>query len=68
MKLIVGSDLSVEGVEGGFEVVDEFVESLFGVGDSVVGHLVIPSLCIGSSSPSAHLVQGGHDFCGVRGV
>ena len=64
----MGGDLSIEWVEGGFKVVDEFVESLFGVGDSVVSHLVIPGFCVGGSSSSAHLVQGSHDLCGVRGV
>ena len=68
VKLVVSGDLSIEGVEGGFKVFNEFVESLFSVGDSIVGHLVIPSFCVGGSSSSAHLVQGGHDFCSVRGV
>ena len=68
MKLIVGSDFSVEWVESGFKVVDELVERLFRVGDIGVSHPVIPGFCIGGSSSSAHLVQGSHDFCGVRGV
>ena len=64
----MSGDFSVEGVEGGFKVVDEFVERLLGVRNSTVGHLVIPSLCIGNSSSSAHLVQGSHDLGSVRGV
>ena len=68
MKLIVSGDLSIEGVESGLKVFDEFVESLFSIGDSVVGHPVIPSFCVGGSSSSAHLVQGSHDFGSVRGV
>ena len=67
-KLIVSSDFSIEGVESGLKVFNKFVESLFSVGDGVVGHPVIPSFCIGGSSSSAHLVQGSHDLCGVRGV
>ena len=67
-KLVVGGDLGVEGVEGGFKVIDELVERLFRVGDVGVGHPVIPGFCVGGSSSSAHLVQGGHDFGGVRGV
>ena len=67
-KLIVSGDLSIEGVKSGLKVFDKFVKSLFGVGDGVVSHSVIPSFCIGGSSSSAHLVQGSHDFCGVRGV
>ena len=68
MKLVVGGDISVEWVEGGFKVVDELVKRLFGVGDVGVGHSVIPGFCVGGSSSSAHLVQGSHDFCGIRGV
>ena len=67
-ELIVSGDLSIEGVESGLKVFDEFVESLFSIGDSVVGHPVIPSFCVGGSSSSAHLVQGSHDLGGVRGV
>ena len=64
----MSGDLSVEGVKGGFKVIDEFVESLFGIRDGVVSHPVIPSFRVGGSSSSTHLVQGSHDLCGVRGV
>ena len=64
----MSGDLGVEGVKGGLEVCDELVKSLFGIGDGVVGHLIIPGLCIGGSSSSAHFVQGGHDLGHVRGV
>ena len=67
-ELVVSGDLSVEGVEGGFKVVVEFVEGLFGIRDSVISHLVIPGFCIGGSSSSAHLVQGSHDLCGIGGI
>ena len=67
-ELVVGGDLSVEQIEGGFEVVDELVERLFGVGDVGIGHPVIPSFCVRGTSSSAHLVQGGHDLGGVRGI
>ena len=50
------------------KVCNELVEGLFGVRDGVVGHLVIPGFSIGGSSSSTHLVQGSHDFSGVRGV
>ena len=66
--MVVGGDLCVEWVEGGFKVIDKFVEGLFGVGDVGIGHPVVPGFCIGGSSSSAHLVQGGHDFCGIGGV
>ena len=68
VKLIVSGDLSIEGVESGLKVFDEFVEGLFSIGDGVVSHPIIPSFCIGGSSSSAHLVPGSHDFCSVRGV
>ena len=67
-KLIMSSDLSIEGVESGLKVFDEFVKGLFSIGDGVVGHPIIPSFCVGGSSSSTHLVQGSHDFCGIRGV
>ena len=67
-ELIIGSDFNVEQVEGGFEVGDKLIESFLGVGNGGVGHLIIPILCVRCSSPTAHLVQGGHDFGGVRGV
>ena len=68
MKLIVGGDLSIEWVEGGFKIIDKFVEGLFGVWDTGVSHPVIPGFCIGGSSSSAHLVQGSHNLCGIRGI
>ena len=64
----MSSDLSVEGVKSRLKVFDELVESPFGIGDRVVGHLVIPGFSVGSSFSSAHLVQGSHDLSGVRGV
>ena len=64
----MSGDLSVEGVKGGLKVCDELVESLFGIGDGVVSHLIILGLCVGGSTSSAHLVQGGHDLGRVRGV
>ena len=67
-KLIVSSDLGVEGIKSGLKVCDELVKGLFSVRDGVVGHLVIPGFCVGGSSSSAHLVQGSHDLGGVRGV
>ena len=67
-KLVVGGDLSIEWIKGGFEVIDELVECLFGVGDGGVGQPVIPGFRIGGSSSSAHFVQGSHDFSGIRGV
>ena len=67
-KLIMGGDLSVKGVKSGLKVLSELVEGLFGVRDGAVGHLVIPGFCIGGSSSFAHLVQGSHDFSGIRGV
>ena len=67
-KLVMSGDLSVKWVESGFEVVDELVERLFGVGDVGVSHPVVPGFCIGSSSSSTHLVQGGHDFGSVGGI
>ena len=51
-----------------FEVVDELVERLFGVGDVGVSHPVVPCFCIGGSSSSTHLVQGGHDLGSVGGI
>ena len=68
VKLIMSSDLSVEGVKSGLKVLNELVEDLFGIRDGVVSHLVIPGFCIGGSSSSAHLVQSSHDLGGVRGV
>ena len=67
-KLIISGDLSVKGVKSGLKVFDELVEGLFGIRDSVVGHLVIPGFCVGGSSSSTHLVQGSHDLGGVSGV
>ena len=67
-KLVMSNDLSVEGVKSGLKVFNEFVESLFSIGDGVVGHFVIPCFSIGGSSSSAHLVQSSHDFSGIRGV
>ena len=64
----MSSDLSVEGVKDGLKVFDKLVESLFGIRDSVVSHLVIPGFSVGGSSSSTHLVQGSHDFSGVRRV
>ena len=68
VKLVMGGNLSVKGVKGGLKVCNELVESLFAVGDGVVGHLIVPGFCVGGSSSSAHFVQGSHDFGGVRGV
>ena len=67
-KLIMSGDLSVEGVKSGLKVFNKLVESLFGIRNCVVGHLVIPGFSIGGSSSSAHFVQGSHDFSGIRGV
>ena len=64
----MGGDLSVKGVEGGFEVGDKFVKGFLRGGNGGISHLVIPGFSIGSSSSSTHLVQGGHDFGGIRGV
>ena len=64
----MGSYFSVNGVEGGLKVKGEFIKSLFGVGDRSISHSVIPGFGIGGSSSSTHLVQGGHDFGGIRGV
>ena len=67
-KLIMSSDLSVEGVKSGLEVRSEFVEGLLGVRDGAIGHFVIPGFCIGGSSSSTHLVQSSRDLGGVRGI
>ena len=68
MKLVMSSDLGVEGVKGGLKVFDELVKGLFGVRDSAVAHFVIPSFCVGGSSSSAHVIQGGHDLGGIGGI
>ena len=64
----MSSDLGVEGVKSRLKVFSKFLKGLFSAWDCVVSHFVIPGFGIGGSSSSAHLVQGGHDFGGIRGV
>ena len=65
----MGGGISVEWVKGGFKVLSEFFEGLFGVGNGNINHFVIPGFGIGSTSSSiAHLVQSGHDLGGISGV
>ena len=64
----MGGHLGVKGVEGGFKVQSELIKGFLGVGDGSISHLIIPYFSIRSSSSSAHLVQGGHDLGGIRGV
>ena len=64
----MGGHLGVKGVEGGLKVLSEFVEGFLGVGDGDISHLIVPGFGIRGSSSSTHLIQGGHDFGGVRGV
>ena len=64
----MGSYFGVKGVEGRFEVQSELVKGFLRVGNGSISHLIIPSFSVGSSSSSTHLVQGGHDLGGIRGV
>ena len=64
----MGSYLGVEGVEGGLKVVGELVEGFSRIGDGGIRHSIIPCFCVRGSSSTAHLVQGGHDFGGIRRV
>ena len=61
-------DLGVEGIEGGFNVLSEFIKGFLRVGNGGVSHFIIPCFSIRGSSSSAHFVQGCHDLCGIRGV
>ena len=64
----MGSGFGVEEVEGGFKVLGELLKGFLGVGYGDIGHLVIPGFSVGGSSSTTHLIQGGHDLGGIRGV
>ena len=64
----MGGYLGVEGVEHGFKVLGEFLESFLGVGNGSIRHFIVPGFGVRGSPSAAHFVQSGHDLGSIGGV